>query len=123
MEKAQWTRFWVEYAETIGVAAAFAFGGSAFVLWVTPASHEVKRGILVIIAGQIVTAATIAFMNGYLGWSIFIAPVVGIVCGIVAMPILNAIMKGGHRVEDRADDIADAVIKRGTGATGKELKP
>ena len=120
MEKAQWARFWTEYSETIGVAAAFAFGGSGFVLWVTPASHEVKRGILVIIAGQIVTAATIALLNGYFGVSIFLAPVVGIACGIVAMPILNAVMKAGRRVEDRATDIADVVIKRGTGITGKD---
>lgn len=109
-----WSDFWKAYSETLAVAAAFAFGGSAFVLWKVD-NATAKRGALVIISGQFVNAAATVLVHGYFGWSIFVAPIVGLTCGIVAMPILNTIMKGGARVESRADDIADAGIKRVTG--------
>jgi hypothetical protein len=115
----QWSEFWKSYQETLAVAAAFAFGGSGFVLWSVD-SASVRHGLLVIIAGQVVNAATIALLHGYLGWSIFVAPFAGIVCGIGATPLLSAVMKGIRRVEVRADDITDAGIKR---VTGKEAPP
>lgn len=115
----QWSDFWKSYQETLAVAAAFAFGGAGFVLW-TSNNPSVKRGLLVIISGQVVNGATMALTSGYLGWSIFVAPVVGLACGIVAMPILNTVMKGGKRVEERADDLTDAGIKR---VTGKDASP
>jgi hypothetical protein len=115
----QWSEFWRSYQETLAIAAAFAFGGSGFVLW-TVDNPSAKRGLLVIISGQFVNAATTILVHGYLGWSIFVAPLVGLVCGIVAMPILNTVMKSGRRVEVRADDVADVVIKR---VTGKEAPP
>ena len=114
-----WSDFWRSYAETLAIAAAFAFGGSGFVLW-TIDNSTAKRGFLVIISGQFVNAATTVFVHGYFGWSVFIAPVIGLACGIVAMPILNTIMKGSRRVETRADDLTDAGIKR---VTGKDASP
>ena len=83
-------------------------------LW-TGDNIAVKRGLLVILSGQVVNAATTVLIHGYLGWSSFVAPVVGLACGIAAMPILNTVMKGSRRVETRADDLTDAGIKRVTG--------
>ncbi len=110
----QWMDFWQAYAETLAISLAFAFGGSAFVLW-TVTSATVKSGLLVIFSGLLVSSAATILVHGYLGWSVFAAPLVGLVCGLVAMPILYAIRKGGQRVEDRAADLTDAGIKRVTG--------
>ena len=50
------------------------------------------------------------FVIGFLGWSIFIAPFVGFVCGLVALPIIRTVIKSGNRVEMRADDLTDKGI-------------
>lgn len=112
-----WLDFWNKTAETLGIAAAFSFLGAGFLLWVTATEHSVRRGLTVIMGGQILTAASTAFVHGYLGWSIFIAPVIGLACGLVAVPILMAVIKAG---ETRAGDLIDAGIKK---VTGQETKP
>ena len=109
-----WQDFWRDYAETLGIALAFAFGGSAFALW-NVANPTVRQGFSLIVGGQFVTAIATIVMHGYLGWSVFWAPAIGAVGGLCAMPILFAVMKGGKRIEDRADDLTDSAIKRVTG--------
>jgi len=111
-----WTDFVRDYAETLGVAIVFGVGTSGFILWNTK-DPTVKQGLSVIFAGIVVTAAATAALNGYLGWHQLLAPVIGAVSGLVAMPLMFAIMKSGKRVEEKADDITDAAIRR---ATGKE---
>lgn len=108
-----WREFLANYADTLGITALFAFFGSGFLLWagvdaVTPISKG--RALIVLAAGQFVSGIATAFVHGYLGWSIFAAPAVGSVCGLVALPIIMAVAKGGRRVEMRADDLADKGI-------------
>lgn len=106
-----WAQWWAANVETLGVALTFAFGGSGFLLWaVDKGPFSTGRVLSVIAAGQFVTGIATAFVHGYLGWSIFVAPAVGSVCGLVALPMIFAIAKGGKRVETRADDIADKGI-------------
>ncbi len=112
-----WLDFWNKTGETLGIAAAFCFGGAAFLLWVSADKYSPQRGLTVIIGGQILNAATVAFVHGYLGWSLYIAPVVGLVCGLVAVPVLMAIIM---LAQDRAGDWLAAVLKR---LTGWEPKP
>ena len=107
-----WREFWDHYWQTLGVTAAFAFGGSGFLLWASSQTVSPGRALLVIAAGQGVQAAATAFFMGYLGWNIFLAPVVGLVCGLVALPLILAVVKVGQRIEDRAGDIADQQIDR-----------
>lgn len=104
-----WRDFLNQYADTMGVTALFALLGSGFLLFIggdrTPLSRG--RAVIVLAAGQFVSGIATAVVHGYLGWSIFVAPAVGAVCGLVALPIILAVAKGGRRVEMRADDIAD----------------
>jgi hypothetical protein len=106
-----WLDFWNKTAETIGIALAFAFGSSTFLLWSANDKPTVKRGLSVIFAGLVVTAAATSFVHGYLGWSAFLAPVVGVIGGLIGLPLMFAITKGGKHIEDRADDITDAGLK------------
>ncbi len=109
-----WREFLNHYADTLGVTAAFALLGSGFLLWVGADKVPLSRGkaLIVLAAGQFVSGIATAFVHGYLGWSIFVAPAVGSVCGLVALPIIMAVAKGGKRVEMRADDIADKAIDK-----------
>lgn len=111
-----WQDFWRDYAETLGVTLAFATASSGFALWNHP-NPTVRQGLSVIVAGVVVTAVATVVLHGYLAWSPLLAPLVGAVSGLVAMPVMFAVMRGGKRIEDRADDLTDAAIKR---VTGKE---
>lgn len=112
-----WAEFWAKTADTIGIGAAFSFIGAAYLLWVSPNEHSVSRGFTVILAAQILNGVTTAFVHGYLGWSIFIAPVVGLVCGLVAVPVLMAVIKTSN---ERAADVIAAALKRLPGGETKE---
>lgn len=109
-----WREFLHHYADTLGVAAFFALLGSGFLLFVGSERVPLSRGraITVLAAGQFVSGIATALVHGYLGWSIFVAPAVGSVCGLVALPIILAVARGGRRVEMRADDIADAGLDK-----------
>ncbi len=109
-----WRDFVHHYADTLGVAAFFALLGSGLLLFVGSDKVPLSRGraLTVLAAGQFVAAIATAFVHGVLGWSIFLAPFVGAVCGLVALPIILAVVKGGRRVEMRADDIADTALDK-----------
>lgn len=109
-----WREFLHHYADTLGVAAFFALLGAGFLLFVGADKVPLSRGraISVLAAGQFVSGIATALVHGYLGWSIFLAPAVGSVCGLVALPIIMAVAKGGRRVEMRADDIADSALDK-----------
>ena len=114
-----WADFWHDFGETLGVALAFSVATSSFALWST-ANPTVRQGMSVIASGVLVSAAATAALNGYLGWHQLLAPAIGAVSGLVAMPLLFAIMRGSKRIEDRADDLTDAAIKRVAGKEGDE---
>lgn len=109
-----WREFIHTYADTLGVTALFALLGSGFLLFVGADRTPLSRGraVTVLAAGQFVSGIATAFVHGYLGWSIFVAPAVGSVCGLVALPLILAVAKGGRRVEMRADDIADSGLDK-----------
>lgn len=84
-------------------------------LWVN--SNGVKTGgttpsqaLIVIAAGQLVAAAAAVFVHGYLGWPVVVAPAFGAVCGVLGIVLVRTLVKGGKRVEDRADDLADKAV-------------
>ncbi len=107
-----WRDFLSHYADTLGVTAMFAMLGSGFLLWIGSDPISKGKALAVLAAGQFVSGIATAFVHGYLGWSIFVAPAVGATCGLVALPIILAVAKGGKRVEARADDIADKAIDK-----------
>jgi uncharacterized membrane protein len=111
-----WREFLNIYADTLAVALGFATVGAGFVLWINGRVQPITQGqaLLVIAAALLVACIATAILHGYLGLSIFLAPLVGTVCGLVALPLIRAIIKAGTRVEARADDIADKAIDKVT---------
>ena len=108
-----WLDFWNKMGETIGIAAAFCFASSAFLLWVSTDVSTPKRGLTVILGGQLLNAAILAFTHGYLALSIFLAPVIGLFSGLTAVPVLMAIVT---LAQSRAGDWVASFMKRFTGA-------
>lgn len=107
-----WQQFIDRYAQTVGVALAFAFGGAALLLWSSRETYTTSRAFLVIASGQCLGAGATAFVHGYLGWSIFAAPFVGVVCGLIALPILLGIAKVGERFGQRLPDLGEEVVNK-----------
>lgn len=107
-----WLDYWNKTAETLGVAAAFSFLGSGFLLWVSPKTYTARSGLGVIVGGQLLQGAATTFVTGYLGWGFAIAPVLGLVCGLVGSFVLLAVIKVG---QDKAVNIVEAGLKRVTG--------
>jgi hypothetical protein len=112
-----WLDFWNKFAETLGVAAGMTFLGSAFLLFVTPEQHSFRRGFTVIVGGQLLNAVATAFVHGYLGWSFYAAPAIGLACGLIGSFILLAVIKVG---QERAIEIVSAGVNK---VTGQETKP
>lgn len=119
-----WREFWENEADTLGITLFFSALGSAFMLWATDRSNPITkaRAISVLVAGQLAGNIASAFVFGYLEWSIFLAPLIGTVAGLVGIFGLLTIIKAGKRVEDRSDDVGDIVIKKMGGRDG-EVKP
>jgi hypothetical protein len=107
-----WRDFLSVYSETLGVALGFSVAGAGFTLWLGDKRFPITKGQAVgtLFAAMMVACIATAFVHGYMGWSIFLSPFVGFVCGLIALPIIRTIIKGGQRVETRADDIADKGI-------------
>ncbi len=108
-----WLDFWNKFGETFGISAAFCFGGAAFLLWVSTEAYSPKRGLTVILGGQLLNSAIIAFTHGYLALSIFVAPIVGLFSGLTSVPLLMAIISLS---QEKAGDWVAAMLKRFTGA-------
>lgn len=111
-----WREFINLYADTLGVALGFAVGGAGMALWVRGRTEQITRNqaLATIAAAMLVACITTAIAHGVLGWSIFLSPLLGFVAGLIALPIIRAVIKGGERVEDRADDIVDKGIDKVT---------
>lgn len=109
-----WASWFRLNLQTLGVSLGFAFAGSSMLLWITSDKTPLtaSRAVLVIVAGQLVGTIATAGAFGYMQWNIFLAPIIGLVCGIVALPLIRAIAKSGQRVEDRADDLTDGFADR-----------
>ena len=112
-----WTEFVWSYADSLGVAELFALFAGGILLHVgVPSLPDGKmsngRAFLVLSAGMMVAAIATAIVIGYLGWSFLFAPLVGGVAGLVALPLILAVARGGKRVQDRAEDLTDRAIDK-----------
>ena len=107
-----WTQFWERYVETLGVTLAFAFGGAGLLLWSSRETYTASRALLVVVAGQCLGAGATAFVHGYLGWNIFVAPLVGVTCGLVALPVLLGVAKMGERLGKRVPGIGEKIMDK-----------
>ena len=110
-----WTQVWHDLSDTLGVTAAFAGLGSGMALWInnkrqTTPDATPGQALTVIAAGQLVAASAAIFVHGYLEWPVVVAPAFGAVCGVLGIVIIRTLVKGGQRVEDRADDLADKAV-------------
>lgn len=118
-----WAQVWSDLSDTLGVTAAFAGLGSGMALWVNSNSAATgnttpSQALIVIAAGQLVAAAAAVFVHGYLGWPVVVAPAFGAVCGVLGIVLVRTLVKGGKRVEDRADDLADKAVNMLPGKGG-----
>ena len=117
-----WTQVWHDLSDTLGVTAAFAGLGSGMALWINNKRPAIDtspgQALTVIAAGQLVAASAAIFVHGYLGWPVVVAPAFGAVCGVLGIVIIRTLVKGGQRVEDRADDLADKAVNMLPGKGG-----
>lgn len=118
-----WAQVWHDLSDTLGVTAAFAGLGSGMALWINakrPKQGETtpSQALVVIAAGQLVAASAAIFVHGYLDWPVVVAPAFGAVCGVLGIVLIRTLVKGGQRVEDRADDLADKGISMLPGKGG-----
>jgi hypothetical protein len=111
---AVWAKFWDENIGTVGVSALFAILGGGMLMWIGAEPLSRGRALMIFSASQVVNAAATIFVHGYLQWSPFVAPVVGTVCGLVALPAIWTVVKMGRQVEGHADDIANKAIDKVT---------
>mgnify|MGYP003657771348 CR=1 FL=1 len=109
--------------ETLAIVLSFSFFGSAMMLWIAAAKApiSVNRAAMAIMGGQVIGSVAALAVFGYLGWSIFLAPMIGVPCGVVALPLLRVVIKFGDRVEDRSASIADSVLNRAVGRQEDKL--
>lgn len=110
-----WAQVWHDLSDTLGVTAAFAGLGSGMALWINNKRQSTVdatpgQALVVIAAGQLVASSAAIFVHGYLEWPVVVAPAFGAVCGVLGIVIIRTLVKGGQRVEDRADDLADKAV-------------
>jgi predicted membrane protein len=103
-------KWWVSHLEELGLSLAFAFGGAGMVLWTGGGAVDRRKAAMVVVGALFVDAAAVSITQGVLGWSSFYAVPVGLLCGLVGLPVLMTAIRAGRRVENRADDIADKGI-------------
>lgn len=109
-----WRDFIHANLDTIGVSAVFAALGSGFMLKSTENVFPITftRTIMVLVAGQLVGVVAASALLGYFGWSIFLAPGIGALSGLVGIFILRGTIKAGEKAEDRGSDIGNAIVDR-----------
>lgn len=112
-----WLEFWNKTGETLGVAGVFSFLGSGFLLWVSPTAFTARSGLGVIIGGQLLQATATIFGIGYLNWHWAVAPILGLVSGLVGSFVLLAVIKVGR---DKAETVVEAGLNK---VTGKVMDP
>lgn len=117
-----WAAWWQENAATLGITLAFAGFGSGIALRAGSPNLTNFTAVAVIGSGQLVSAAVAVAAHGVFGISPFYAPLIGLVCGLLGIFTVRTVLRGGGRVEQRADDIADKGINMIPGAGGTARK-
>lgn len=107
-----WQQFIERYAQTVGIAAIFAFLGAGLLLWTSKETHTLSRALLVVVAGECLMLGATAIGHGYLQWTIFVAPIVGLVCGLVALPVLVGVAKLGERLGTKVPDMGEKLVDK-----------
>lgn len=120
-----WREFIQDNADTLGITLFFSALASAFMLKAREGQNPITpaRALLVISSGQIVGSAATAFLFGYLGWNIFIAPAIGAITGLTGVFVMMGTIKSGERVEERGGELGDAgmnIVKKHFGGGKKE---
>ena len=102
--------WWQRHIEELGLSLGMAFGGAGLTVWLGGDAVDRRKALKIIFAALFVDAATVSITQGYLGWSPFLAVPVGLVAGIVGLPVVMIAIRGSRRAENRAEDIADKGI-------------
>lgn len=110
-----WREFLDQFRETLGVSAVFAFGGAALHLWSRKETFSGGKAFSVVLASQMTTAGVSVVVHGMLGWNIFLAPVVGLVCGLIALPVIGGVIVLGERLGGVLPDFALAMLAKWKG--------
>lgn len=111
MSSFSWATWWQENATTLGVTLAFAGFGSAVALKASDPDKQTNlRAVAVIGAGQLVSGAVSVAAHGAFGISPLYAPLIGVACGLLGIFAVRTVLRGGARVEERGDEIADKGI-------------
>lgn len=103
-----WREFFEKNISTLGVTLVFAALGSGVALWSADLSNPVTKGraLFVLATGQLVNFCVTVYCLGVLQWSQFIAPGVGMVCGLIGVSVISVIMRRGPQIADSGIDIA-----------------
>lgn len=118
-----WAVWWHENAATLGITLAFAGLGSSIGLRAGSGNLSNFTAVAVIGSGQLVSAAVAVAAHGVFGLSPFYAPLVGLACGLLGIFLIRTVLRGGARVEQRSDDIADKGINLLPGGGGRKGEP
>jgi hypothetical protein len=111
MSAESWVQWWHENATTLGITLAFAGFGSAVALKASdPTKQTSMRAVAVITSGQLVAGAVSVAAHGVFGVSPLLAPGIGALCGVLGIFAVRTVLRGGARVEERGDDLADKGI-------------
>lgn len=106
------------HREELGLSLAFAFLSAVMVLMGGGDQITRRKAFLVLLAAMLVSTSASCVFLGVLGWPMFAAIPLGVLCGLVGLPVTMAAIRAGKRVEDRADDIADKGISLIPGQKG-----
>jgi hypothetical protein len=109
-----WKAFFDANSDTLGVSQFFAFIGSGFLLWMRSSKIIISAGsgLMLLVAGQIVGGVATSFVVGYLQWSPYLAPFIGVIAGLTGFFLLMMSIKAGQQVENRGGDIGNAVVDK-----------
>lgn len=119
MSSFNWIDWWQDNAATLGITLAFAGFGSAVALKAgDPAKQTNLRAVAVISSGQLVSGAVSVAAHGVFAVSPLYAPLIGVACGLLGIFAVRTVLRGGARIEERGDDLADKGIDMIPGGKG-----